>query len=387
MDVRLIDSEGVIVYEHVSHTIPVVLPQADQEAVHILETLHAHAPGYYDHYQNPHGLEYLAGGVWLKEVFGGCILVGPLISSLSVVELVRETIVSQQLPVAERKMLEQFYESLPIVSDTELQHMGQLLGHLCIHHEIQAQQIPSPGRFQYPKQSFHAMTSEEHRQVIEQRYEHQNLLMDAISTGNQEQARIHVDYLIAALVEFSDRVPGSPLRASKNIGFVLNTICRLAAERSGVHPVYLHHISERFAIQIERTSSLPELKKLFRTLVAEYGELVQTASTGSYSPIVKKAIDYILLNLGSALQLEKIAEQIHVNPSHLSRRFKQETGMTLTDFINHRRIEEAKLYLQRGHATVTEVAFLVGFNDLNYFGKVFKKFTSMSPTQYARRRT
>lgn len=180
--------------------------------------------------------------------------------------------------------------------------------------------------------------------------------------------------------------PGSPIRSSKNIGFVLNTMCRIAAERGGVHPVYLHNISERYAIMIERAKTFPQLKQLYISMAEEYCELVVSVATRQYSPIVKKATEYIYLNLGSSLLLKSIAEHVHVNPSHLSRKFKEETGMTITDFINKKRVDEARLHLRRGNLSVTEVAFLVGFNDLNYFGKVFKKFTNETPSQYAKRR-
>ena len=60
--------------------------------------------------------------------------------------------------------------------------------------------------------------------------------------------------------------------------------------------------------------------------------------------------------------------------------------MNITEFINQKRIEEAKLYLKRGNISITDIAFMVGFNDLNYFSKVFKKLTSVTPSQYAKRR-
>ena len=192
---------------------------------------------------------------------------------------------------------------------------------------------------------------------------------------------------MSGILEFSDRIPESPIRSSKNMAIVLNTLFRMAAERGGVHPVYLHNISERFAILIERTTNIPNLDKLILLMTNEYCDLVNTFATGHYSPIVKKTIDYILLNLGNSLTQSQIAEEIHVNPSYLSRKFKEETGINITEFINQKRVEEAKLYLQRGNIAVTDIAFLVGFNDLNYFSKVFKKLTSVTPSQYAKRRT
>jgi len=128
------------------------------------------------------------------------------------------------------------------------------------------------------------------------------------------------------------------------------------------------------------------IQDLFRTMADEYCDLVRTAATGRYSPIVKRAVDDILLHLGAPLSLKQIAGRIHVHPSHLSRKFKEETGLTVTDFINRKRVEEAAACLRRGNVTVTEAAFMAGFNDLNYFGKVFKKIMSVTPSQYAGQR-
>lgn len=75
-----------------------------------------------------------------------------------------------------------------------------------------------------------------------------------------------------------------------------------------------------------------------------------------------------------------------MNPSYLSRKFKEETGFTLTDFINKKRIDEAKIFLNKGDISITDIAFMVGFNDINYFSKVFKKWTTLTPTEFKKRK-
>ena len=210
--------------------------------------------------------------------------------------------------------------------------------------------------------------------------------MNAISKGNKDQALALFTTDAKSIFNFSNRVPESPIRSAKNMILVLNTLCRLAAEKGGVHPLYIDNISERFAILIERSPNLPHLQKLSGLMVNEYCDIVSVYSTSPYSQIVKKAVDYIHLNLGSSLSLAKIADEIHVNASYLSRKFKSETKMSMIDYINQKRVEEAKLYLQRGNMSITDIAFIVGFNDLNYFSRVFKKFTSLTPSQYMKRK-
>ena len=90
------------------------------------------------------------------------------------------------------------------------------------------------------------------------------------------------------------------------------------------------------------------------------------------------------MHLEEDLSLSIIADELYVNASHLSRKFKAETSKSIVDYINQKRIEEAKRYLERGNVSITEVALMVGFNDLNYFSRVFKKTTSLSPSQYSK---
>lgn len=387
IDLRLYDQNGRIIYQFVNYPLPALIHSSNRDTVkRIQHVLKNNERDHYYRYIDPYRLEYISAGLWEKDNFCGSIVIGPIISNAQVVDFMKDVMITNQLPASERSALTQFYESLPSLSDEEVRHIGELLVHARIHPyihypQIEAEEPLPPANIYAPK-----VEEEENKKKIEKRYELQNKLMDAITQGDQKKAKTSVQELMNDLVEFSNRVPGSPIRSSKNIGFVFNAMCRLAAERSGVHPLFLHQLSERFAILIERTTTIPQLKKLFSSMAIEYCDLVNTFSTGQYSPLAKKAIDYILLNIGSPLTLQLIARHIHANPSHLSRKFKEETGMTVTEYINRKRIEEAKLFLQRGNVSVTDVAFMVGFNDLNYFSKVFKKYTSLTPTEYMKKK-
>lgn len=383
IDIRLYDQDGRAIFQLINHSIPSVLVYPDNEIAHIHDILHSNESNRYYHYISPFGLEYIAAGLWRSQSFYGSILIGPLISSITIIDRIKDIISKNNLPIGERRQLEQFYQSLPILNDTEYKDVGELLVHLGVHDFTHSQQIPSDTLIPALKPDIQKTNIEESRQIIEHRYQQQNKLMNAITKGNKAEVT-HLINPMTDLVAFSDRVPGSPIRSSKNIGFVFNTMCRVAAEKSGVHPVYLDNISERFAILIERTTTLSQLTKLFVAMANEYCDLVAAFATGHYSPMVKNTVDYILLNLGGPLTLQHIADQLHINPSHLSRKFKSETGMNMTEFINRKRVDEAKLYLQRGNSSITDIAFMVGFNDLNYFSKVFKKFTSLTPSQYAK---
>ncbi len=386
MDTILIDENGKVLFQLINHPIPPILGHPDREYDHMNEILSKQPPHYCFHYINTYALEYLAAAIWQGASFVGSLAMGPFVSSMSIADQIKDIIYKNNLPVGERKQLEQFYQSLPVLSELEYRNLGDLLVNMCGHDYIRSHLHSSEILKPLLNQDRLKESVEENKEIIESRYKIQNKIMDALARGNKEEVSLLISQM-PSLMEFSDRIPESPIRASKNLAFVLNTLFRVAAERGGVHPIYLHNISERFAILIERTKNIPELNKLTGIMINEYCDLVNTYATGHYSSIVKKAVDYIQLNLGNTLTLNRIAEDIHVNPSYLSRKFKEETQMTISEFINQKRVDEAKLYLQRGNKSVTDIAFLVGFNDLNYFSKVFKKLTSLTPSQYAAHET
>ena len=79
------------------------------------------------------------------------------------------------------------------------------------------------------------------------------------------------------------------------------------------------------------------------------------------------------------LQLSKIAS---MSPAYLCRFFKKATGMTLSDYILRCRIEKAKELLILDDLSVSQIAFQVGFESLNYFDRVFKKLVYSTPQEF-----
>ena len=176
------------------------------------------------------------------------------------------------------------------------------------------------------------------------------------------------------------RIPNDPLRSEKDLAFTFNTCLRIAVERGGLHPLYIHSISEKFAIQIEKTTSIQQLADLQIVMLREYCAAVRKYSLKNYSFLIRKAIEYIRFHLEQELSLETISAAIHSSTYELSRKFKKETGQTLTDYINTLRIKEALYIMENRNLSITDIAYMTGFNDVNYFTKVFKKIKGMTPS-------
>ncbi|WP_083676608.1 hypothetical protein MHI37_11075 [Paenibacillus sp. FSL H8-0548] len=130
--------------------------------------------------------------------------------------------------------------------------------------------------------------------------------------------------------DFLSRFPNQPVRAMKNMLIILNTILRIAAEKGKVHPFFLHHLSEKFSKQIERSESINSLNAIVVLMFSEYCDLVKSRAVLGYSSVVQKAAQHITVHFSKSFDLNQLSEYCLVHPAHLSRQFKKETGMTLT---------------------------------------------------------
>ena len=98
----------------------------------------------------------------------------------------------------------------------------------------------------------------------------------------------------------------------------------------------------------------------------------------------KQILDYIDTNLCD-VTLESTARAFHFSPNHLSRLLKEQTGSTFIDLVQKARLREATYYLRMQNLTVTQVANLVGYNNITYFYKLFESKFHVSPNEYRKK--
>lgn len=109
---------------------------------------------------------------------------------------------------------------------------------------------------------------------------------------------------------------------------------------------------------------------------------LQTGEQPALPPLVESAISIIQEEFPFLEGLEDLAQRLGVSKAHLSRTFLGKTGLTPGKYILRVKIEYAKLLLQDEDASISYVAEASGFANANYFAKVFRRETGMSPSEY-----
>ena len=219
---------------------------------------------------------------------------------------------------------------------------------------------------------------------LEDRYDVERKLMQAVSVGQIPKAELLFTTL--SKYQFESR-SSNALRNVKNYLIILNTLLRVAARNGDVPPFHIDKLSSAFAHKIEATTSTNTGMALMKEMVRKYCLLVKNHSMKGYSLLIRKVLTQIDYDLTADLGLKNLAAQLNINPSYLSTLFKKETGFTLTEYVNQKRIEHAVFLLNSSNLQIQMIAQYSGIADVNYFTKTFKKIIGITPKEYRDRIT
>ena len=215
--------------------------------------------------------------------------------------------------------------------------------------------------------------------ILEENYANERKLMEAVSLG-----KLNLLNAISSNVfnKGTEQRLNDSLRNRKNYLIILNTLLRKAAENGDVHPLHINKLSSEYARKIEMIKSINKSNQLMSEMIRNYCLLVKNHSLKQYSYLVGKVLTMISYDLSADLSLKNISSKLNVNSSYLSNLFKKECNCTLTDYVNKKRIEYAVSELHNTDKQIQTIAYECGISDTNYFIKLFKKHTGLTPSNY-----
>ncbi len=326
-------------------------------------------------------LEFIFIPLLYEEQKEGFIRIGPFRSTSITETQVTQLFYNLRLSVRNQQSLRNYYDTLPLLPSNATANLGYLGMNLF------GQSMPLVRESHY--QSEQAITQDneiitstlENIEKIEERYKHEHMLRQAICQSNPVLLEKAIHFFETS-ANFQDRIPQNPLRSTKNLAFVLNTVLRHAAEEGGLHPVYLDRLSSKYALLIEQATTRTQVSQLHHDMYTSYFNAVAKHTFKEYSPFIQKVVTYIQLNIDKSLTPTLLAKRFHMQASNLAALFKKETGKTVSTFIHELQIAEASYYLETTTLTIGEISTMIGLNDANYFTRLFKKIKKMSPSAY-----
>lgn len=151
---------------------------------------------------------------------------------------------------------------------------------------------------------------------------------------------------------------------------------------SGVDPETAFMASDIYINKIDNSTTTSQAEKLEYDMLREFIQLLIKSKEPKYNPAINRVISYIRQNIEQKITLKEIADFVKIHPNYLSAKFKNETGINISDYIDKQRIDTIKLFLTETNLSLREISDTFNFSSQAYFCSYFKANTGFSPLKY-----
>ncbi|PHD76710.1 DNA-binding response regulator [Bacillus sp. AFS043905] len=150
-------------------------------------------------------------------------------------------------------------------------------------------------------------------------------------------------------------------------------------------------ISQEFDIPVrlvteEQVETLSDIRTSFQALQKKLEEQnfrsIHRLDEIDAARRMEDMVSYVDMYYMEDLSLEKLSNVFFLSREHISRKYKQETGMTLSKYITELRISQAKSWLKQKDKSIYSISTMLGYQDEIYFSKLFKKVVGMTPFEF-----
>ncbi|MBM6996224.1 response regulator [Paenibacillus sp. DXFW5] len=204
-----------------------------------------------------------------------------------------------------------------------------------------------------------------------------DLLLEAVLEGDPVAAGAAVEEAFSSLACSQMSVDSIRVFA----GNMELTLCRKIKRAGGDADAFMVHMQEDAGTP-DGMSDYPALKGYLHKLCREASLLLAGLRQKNENNTMFQVIQYVDEEYRSKLKLQTLAKKFHMNPTYLGQVFKKETGKPFNEYLNEKRIEEAKRLLKRTPMKISDIALQVGYPNTDYFISKFKQATGMLPSVY-----
>lgn len=178
----------------------------------------------------------------------------------------------------------------------------------------------------------------------------------------------------------------SYLRQLKNIFISSVTLVSRAAIEGGLPEQDAFALSDRYVQHCEKYNDAGQILNLQYHMVLDYASLVREITNGTNSSaFLRPIITYVQEHITETITVDALAKVLCLSPNYLSSKFRQESGITFSQFVTQQKIKKAKEYLKYTNRSILEISTFLGFSSQGYFQNVFKKVTGMTPREFRKK--
>ena len=173
------------------------------------------------------------------------------------------------------------------------------------------------------------------------------------------------------------------LRQKKNLFIASITLATRHSIAGGLDIETAYRLSDAYILKAEQIQEIKAIQQLFYTSLMDFTRRVAANRIPpGISPDINKCIQFISARTNHPISVKDVANAVGKSPSYLSKKFKKELGIPLSDFIMRRKLEEGKIQLAYTDKSISEISEYLCFSSQSYFQNTFKKIFHMTPAEY-----
>src|SRR5690625_1230001 len=316
----------------------------------------------------------------------GTILAGPVIDSRLTEEMIQALSLDLNVSSNQKEAFMSYYHSLTFLSKMKIIYLSLNLYYMIYQRQLDPDEVIERNRsigskiveINNPDINISERRQEE---KLHHTYEYEQKMFQCLIEGD-EQGIIQYWHSVTEFGELVILSKTSQLRNAKNLGITVITLSTRAAIEGGIYYELAYTLSDLYIQKLEELNSNREVDRFIEYVLRDFTQRVNKNRLLKYSKPINYCIKYIFNHLYEKIELTTLAEIAEVHPSYLSSLFKEEVGMTITNYIHYAKIEESIVLLKFTNHSLAKISTILNFYDQSYFSKIFKRFTGVTPTQY-----
>ena len=169
---------------------------------------------------------------------------------------------------------------------------------------------------------------------------------------------------------------------------VISAICLAtrAAIRGGVSAAEAYSLSEAYYQKIAKCRNSMDILNLYQRAATDFTNRVQkNREKGRSADYIEQCKDYITTHYHQKFTMEELANRLGLNRSYLSRKFTEEVGMTMNQYLIKKRLEAAANMLKYSDTKISQISDYLCFNSQSHFGDMFRRQYGMTPLEYRKK--
>ena len=325
------------------------------------------------------GLMWCAVFAFEKQVLKGIYLIGPVYNAEVSSSILEESANRYHIDHAFRKQYVSIMKGISVVPGIMLQQYGLML-HYCVTGEKLNRsdiQFQPRNKILAPLSSEREHPESDHLQI----YQAEQMLLRMIREGdiNYREGISQANHLFNAVHATANcSLQYAIIRAT---GFT--TLCIREAILAGISADTAYAVGEGYIESMAQCKLNSELTSLNLSMFEDFIFRVRKHRTNpAVSAQIRSCRDYIELHAEQELKLSMLATHVGYSEYYLSRKFKQEMGVSISTYIKYVRVERAKLMLVSASAPISQIAEMLHFASSSHFSEAFREVTGKTPQQY-----